>query len=290
MRLPGLPDPGPSSRPRGWGQSCGCQGWHRGWPLHLRERETSVRGGHRRCAGMSAVDAEIVLYVPVKRIDLHNRVAKDSTALLEPYFVFPFQVHKPRFGLQGTHSVVEPLTDQFPGSNSNYYAVQHWANVLDPRSGSSPTCRRRTSWRSMEFIAASWRRTPSDRRNAPRVAALLGTDCRRRTDRLARDETPQHHADRALQVAIRAGAPAGHEYVGQLPRNETAARDAVAFSLAVMTARDSGCATSGCRRDASPGGPGATTASAAGWTAINRTSCWRVGTPTRQEALRGGGP
>jgi alpha-mannosidase len=38
---------------------------------------------------------------------------------------------KPRFRYEGSNSVIEPLVDQFPGSNSNYYPVQHWAGVCD---------------------------------------------------------------------------------------------------------------------------------------------------------------
>ena len=31
--------------------------------------------------------------------------------------------------------MIEPLKDQFPGSNSNYYSVQHWADVSDGEIG-----------------------------------------------------------------------------------------------------------------------------------------------------------
>jgi len=78
---------------------------------------------------------EVVLYDGIKRVDLWNRVLKDSTPLLEIYFAFPFQVHEPSFRFEGTNSVIEPLRNQFPGSNSNYYAVQHWANVSNQDLG-----------------------------------------------------------------------------------------------------------------------------------------------------------
>ena len=35
----------------------------------------------------------------------------------------------PRFRFEGTGSVTEPIRDQWPGSNTDYYAVQHWAHV-----------------------------------------------------------------------------------------------------------------------------------------------------------------
>jgi alpha-mannosidase len=49
--------------------------------------------------------------------------------LLELYFAFPFLVDKPRFHYESTAAAVESLVDQIPGSNTDYYAVQHWADV-----------------------------------------------------------------------------------------------------------------------------------------------------------------
>ncbi len=85
--------------------------------------------------GCPQIVQEVVLYDRIKRIDLLNRVLKDSTPLLEVYFAFPFQVDRPKFRFEGSNSVIEPLRDQFPGSNTNYYAVQHWANVSNESVG-----------------------------------------------------------------------------------------------------------------------------------------------------------
>ncbi|MHC4558447.1 MAG: glycoside hydrolase family 38 N-terminal domain-containing protein [Planctomycetota bacterium] len=81
--------------------------------------------------GCPQITQEIILYDRVKRIDLVNRVLNDSTPLLENYFAFPFNIDRPEFLFEGTNSVIRPLRDQFPGSNSNYYTVQHWANTSD---------------------------------------------------------------------------------------------------------------------------------------------------------------
>lgn len=85
--------------------------------------------------GCPQVVQEVVLYDGIKRIDLFNRVLKDSTPLLEVYFAFPFKVDAPKFRFEGSNSVIEPLKDQFPGSNSNYYTVQHWANASNESVG-----------------------------------------------------------------------------------------------------------------------------------------------------------
>lgn len=85
--------------------------------------------------GCPQITQEVVLYDSIKRIDLFNRVLKDSTPQLEIYFAFPFKVDEPKFRFEGTDSVIEPFKDQFPGSNTNYYAVQHWASVSNPSVG-----------------------------------------------------------------------------------------------------------------------------------------------------------
>ncbi len=84
--------------------------------------------------GCPQVTQEITLYSRLKRIDFANRILKDSTPLLETYFAFPFKVDDPRFRYEGSNSVIEPFRDQLPGSNTNYYSVQHWANVSDGKA------------------------------------------------------------------------------------------------------------------------------------------------------------
>ncbi len=91
-------------------------------------------------AGCPQITQEIILYDKIKRIDFANRILKDSTPLLEIYFAFPFKMDNPEFRFEGSNSVIEPLRDQFPGSNSNYYAVQHWADVSDGKVGVTLSC------------------------------------------------------------------------------------------------------------------------------------------------------
>jgi alpha-mannosidase len=85
--------------------------------------------------GCPQITQEIILYDRLKRIDFANRILKDSTPLQEIYFAFPFRMDKPDFRFEGSNSVIRPFRDQFPGSNTNYYAVQHWADVSDGQFG-----------------------------------------------------------------------------------------------------------------------------------------------------------
>lgn len=85
--------------------------------------------------GCPQITQEITLYDKTKRIDIANRILKDYTPLWEIYFAFPFKMDDPHFRYEGSDAVIEPLVDQFPGSNTCYYSVQHWAEVGDGKIG-----------------------------------------------------------------------------------------------------------------------------------------------------------
>ena len=81
------------------------------------------------------VTVEITLYHAEKRVDIHTRMLRDSTPMLEVYVAFPFEVDAPEFRFEASGAVIEPLRDQWPGSNTDYYAVQHWAEVFNEEWG-----------------------------------------------------------------------------------------------------------------------------------------------------------
>jgi hypothetical protein len=85
---------------------------------------------------------EITLYRDLKRVDLAVRLLRDATPHLELAVAFPFAVDRPRFGLECSNAVVEPVQDQWPGSNTAAYAVQHWVTVQDAACG--------VAWSSLE--------------------------------------------------------------------------------------------------------------------------------------------
>ena len=86
-------------------------------------------------AGCPQLTQEIKLFDKIKRVDFANRVLKDQTPIMEVYFAFPFKMDNPDFRFEAPLSVIKPLRDQLPGSNSNYYSVQHWADVSDGKTG-----------------------------------------------------------------------------------------------------------------------------------------------------------
>jgi hypothetical protein len=86
-------------------------------------------------AGCPSITREITLYHTLKRIDVSLRLLRDSTPNLELYCAFPFQVESPRFRYESAGAIIEPLRDQLPGSNTDYYGVQHWVEVSNDQHG-----------------------------------------------------------------------------------------------------------------------------------------------------------
>jgi len=82
-----------------------------------------------RGVGCPHIIQEIIIYDKIKRIDISNRLLRDPTPFLEIYFAFPFKADNPEIKIEATDSVITPIKDQFPGSNTDYYAVQHWVNI-----------------------------------------------------------------------------------------------------------------------------------------------------------------
>jgi len=87
------------------------------------------------------VTIEVTLYHTVKRVDLAVRMLRDSTPNVEVYLAFPFAVDEPQFRFEAGGSVIEPLRDQWPGSNTDYYGVHHWADVHNQDWGITWTTR-----------------------------------------------------------------------------------------------------------------------------------------------------
>ena len=88
-----------------------------------------------RTEGIPEFARDIVLYHQTDRIDVSARLLRNSEPNLELYFAFPFKAESPEFHFEASGSVVEPLVDQLPGSNTDYYAIQNWVHVADGEQG-----------------------------------------------------------------------------------------------------------------------------------------------------------
>ena len=81
--------------------------------------------------GAPELTLEIILYQGAKRIDFVTRLLKDADGTRRYYIAFPFRIKNPRFNFEGPLNVIRPVEDQFPGTTTDYYAVNHWADVWD---------------------------------------------------------------------------------------------------------------------------------------------------------------
>ena len=112
------------------------------WPDRVHLPTLTRREAASPLLGCPQRTQEIVLYDAIKRIDFANRLLKDATPLLEVYFAYPFAADKPQFRYEASNSVIEPIRDQLPGSNTDAYAMQHWVSMWDQGGG--------ITWSSLE--------------------------------------------------------------------------------------------------------------------------------------------
>jgi hypothetical protein len=64
------------------------------------------------------------------------------------YFAYPFNIDNPKIKFEATGSLITPMEDQIPGSNTDYYALLHWANVSEDSFG--------VTWSSVEAHLAEF--------------------------------------------------------------------------------------------------------------------------------------
>lgn len=81
--------------------------------------------GKGEAVGCPQRTQEIILYDSIERVDPANRLLRDSTPLLEVYSAFLFKTDDPQLRFKGRNSVIEPLRDRFPGSNTDTYTVRY---------------------------------------------------------------------------------------------------------------------------------------------------------------------
>jgi len=88
------------------------------------------------CGKVTSARSEITLYDHVKRIDVRNVLDKEQTYDKEAvYLAFPFRVPDGTFRLQGPTSVTVPERDQLAGGTRDWYSVQDYIDISNPRFG-----------------------------------------------------------------------------------------------------------------------------------------------------------
>jgi hypothetical protein len=73
----------------------------------------------------------VALAARSRRVELNHRFLKDADGMIHHFLAFPFAVAQPRFRYESALNVVRAVSDQLPGTNTSYYAVQHWAEAAE---------------------------------------------------------------------------------------------------------------------------------------------------------------
>src|SRR5262249_43723858 len=77
--------------------------------------------------------SELQLFDALKRIGIRNLVKKEVVKSPEAaYFAFPLAGQPPVVRYEIQNAWVDPMRDQLPGANREWYAAQHWVSVSSP--------------------------------------------------------------------------------------------------------------------------------------------------------------
>lgn len=78
------------------------------------------------------IETEVVVYDNIKRVDIVNRLRKESTRAKEAvYFAFPFAVSPPELAYQIQNAWVRPNADQLPGACREWFTTQNLVIARD---------------------------------------------------------------------------------------------------------------------------------------------------------------
>jgi hypothetical protein len=79
------------------------------------------------------IETEVRLFDKVKRIELVNTIEKEIVQAPEGvYIAFPFAPRQPVVRYEIQDAWVDPMHDQLPGANKEWFAGQHWVSVTNP--------------------------------------------------------------------------------------------------------------------------------------------------------------
>lgn len=87
-------------------------------PIYTR---ISIKATHDN---VPKIQQEVTFYHALKRIDFATRILKDATPYKEYYIAFPFDLDNPKFRIRSTNSILEPIKDQLPGTNTDAYTAR----------------------------------------------------------------------------------------------------------------------------------------------------------------------
>ncbi len=89
-----------------------------------------------QASGCNNILQQITLFNDLKKIEIKNTIDKKKEFNKESIrFAFPLNISDPVSRINIAWGVIQPQKDQLPGSNKNYFTVQHWVDVSNQIRG-----------------------------------------------------------------------------------------------------------------------------------------------------------
>jgi len=88
---------------------------------------------HSSAVHTPSIKTEVRLFDREKRLELVNTIQKEAVKAPEGvYIAFPFAARQPVVRYEIQNAWVDPLRDQLPGANKEWFSGQHWVAVTSP--------------------------------------------------------------------------------------------------------------------------------------------------------------
>lgn len=103
------------------------------------------------------ITTEIILFDNEKRIEIVNRVSKETIYKKEgAYFAFPLALRAPEFKYEVQNGVVRPASDMIPGAGLEWFSSQNWVSAGDEGAEVTLTSTDSFLWTFGDVVRGTW--------------------------------------------------------------------------------------------------------------------------------------
>jgi alpha-mannosidase len=103
------------------------------------------------------ISTEIILFDDEKRIEIVNRVSKETVYKKEAaYFAFPLALRAPEFKYEVQNGVVRPARDMMPGAGLEWFSAQNWVAAGDAGAEVSLISTDSFLWTFGDIVRGTW--------------------------------------------------------------------------------------------------------------------------------------
>jgi hypothetical protein len=103
------------------------------------------------------ITTEIILFDNEKRIEIVNRVSKETIYKKEAaYFAFPLNLRAPEFKYEVQNGVVRPARDMMPGAGLEWFSAQNWVSAGDASAEVALVSTDSFLWTFGDIVRGTW--------------------------------------------------------------------------------------------------------------------------------------